>query len=323
MNQKTKKIVIGLCAGALVAAVSVGGTLSYLHTTTEVRANNFTFASNALEAILTEPKWDGVIDYEPFGDGLIPIYDYKEHDGKPDSPVYGYEEGDPDKPIFKPAKDLPRPKKDIDDPEPYGDDSARNMVPGQTALKNPIITNTCNLDEWVAIKISFVYSVDSPNAGQLLSELDYEALTKVIDINYDKYVLSIEDYDPSNPDNEKLWVRPFGDDSLIEQVFYYTKPLEGSDGGTLFKDLNSTIPIFDTVTVDKDASHEDIQRLVDMKGFAIWIQGYAVQREQYKDVEEWLEIPVVFANDVSENKPADVARPGILPGGGVTEVEAA
>lgn len=312
MEQKLKKILIGICAGALVAAVSVGGTLSYLHTATEIRANNFTFATNGLKAILTEPDWDGVIDYD---DDLKPIYDYE----------YVDDDDDPSTPDV-PVPVYTRPKKDPDD-KPYGEDSARNMVPGKEAAKNPIITNTCKYDEWVAMKITFVYSEDSDKAGQPLEFYDLEALLKVIDINYGDYVMSKAEYDKLS-DKEKaadprMWVRPSdgGDASTGSQVFYYREILKGSPDGTKFKDLLHTTPIFDTVKVDKNVSNDAIEYLVKMKGFAIWIQGYAVQSAQYESVDDWLNSTVSFDNDVSKETPANVARPGILPGGAVKEVE--
>ena len=332
MEQKSKKILIGICAGALVAAVSVGGTLSYLHTSTEIRVNNFTFASNGLKAILTEPDWDGVIDYE---DDLTPIYgEYVDDDNDPSTPD-----------VLVPVPERPKKKRDG---TPYGEDSSQNMVPGASVSKNPMITNTCKYDEWVAMKITFVYSEKSDKAGQPLEPGDLDLLLKVIDINYGKYVMSMKEYNeiknlPDLSDEQKaalsdeqkaalvderlaadsrMWVRPAdsGDAKNRTQVFYYRGILKGSPDGTKFGDLMHTTPIFDTVTVDEKASNEAIQRLMDMKGFAIWIQGYAVQSEQYKTVDEWLIDTVAFANDVSKDNPGNVKSPGILPGGPVEEV---
>ena len=332
MEQKSKKILIGICAGALVAAVSVGGTLSYLHTSTEIRVNNFTFATDGLKAILTEPDWDGVIDYE---DDLTPIYgEYVDDDNDPSTPD-----------VLVPVSKRPDKKRDG---TLYGEDSSQNMVPGASVSKNPMITNTCKYDEWVAMKITFVYSEKSDKAGQPLEFYDLDELLKVIDINYGDYVMSMKEYNSYKTltDEEKaglneeqidallakkaeelaadprMWVRPAdgGDAKTGTQVFYYRGILKGSPDGTKIGNLMHTTPIFDTVTVDKNASNGAIQYLMDMKGFAIWIQGYAVQSAQYETVDEWLNSTVAFANDVSKETPGNVERPGILPGGPVEEV---
>ena len=319
MDPKIKKIAIGSCAIALIAVISVGGSIAYLSSVTEQRVNNFTFSSKALDARLTEPDWDGVIDYVPDPDkpgGLLPVYDYDD-DG---SPVYGYDDGDPEKPItdldeLKDKEKHPnptRPKKGEND-EPYGDEQAQNMVPGQVAHKNPLITNTGKYDEWVAIKITFVYAEGSEKAGKPLSPADYLKVTAAIDIDDDDCVYKYSEYKALSDEqkaNADKWVRAEsgGTADSISQIFYYPQYLESGD---------ETSPIFTTVTV-KDGTvigNDEINALIDIKGFAIWIEGYAVQREQYESGEDWIKSEAAeFANTPTEQEPKVVTKPGIFAG---------
>ncbi|MCH5325408.1 MAG: hypothetical protein J1E39_09340 [Eubacterium sp.] len=316
MNAKLKKIAIGSGALALTAAISVGGTLAYLSAVTEQRANNFTFASDGLDARLTEPKWDGIIDYEYPDDpseDLIPVYDYIDDDDDPDTPdvpVYGYEDGDKSKPITDPeeVKDIEypdrRPRYDSKDPDynpKYGDEEAQNMVPGRVAPKDPFISNIGVTDEWIAAKITFVYAEGTPNAGQQLSDSDYILLCDIIDIDYD-----------ADKASGNSWVRPEGESAALkEQIFFYNKIVKGNNELSNTKVSDKTAPIFTKVTVSKDATTEQIKYFEDLGGFAIWIEGYAVQSEQFDTFDDWYaEGEPVFENTPSDT---DVEKPGIHP----------
>lgn len=311
MKAKTKKILAGTAAMTLVAAVAIGGTYAYLTRQTEQRANNFTFNSDAVDAMLTEPDWDGVVDYEYDGDSIIPIYDWIDNDTNPDTPdvpVYGYTGGDLQKPVtdkndIDETTDRPRKDSNDDTYKPtYGDEQAMNMIPGQTAAKNPKITNTGDTDEWVAAKITFVYAEGTEKAGQPLSITDMGTVTAAIDINY-------------NSEETAEWDRILGEATDISQVFYY-KEIIAVDG--------ETEPIFTTVTVKPDADNAKIKALEDMGGFAIWIEGFAAQSdvaETYSSTDtsvvtfkSWgTNGGVVFNNTPTSDKAADVAKPGILP----------
>lgn len=294
MKSKAKKIAVGGACMALVAAVSVGGTLAYLTAETEKRANNFTFSSTALTAKLTEPEWDGVVDYEYDGDKIYPVYGDTDHDNDPDTPnvpVYGYTDGDPDSPVTdKDSIDdtTKRPNKG-DGEEPYGDEAAQNMIPGATANKNPIITNTCDINEYVAAKITFVYAEGSANAGKPLNLTDLTKVTDVISIDY-------------NTETTDDWERIEGSEGTLSQVFSYKSIV---DPGV------STAPIFNSVTVSKGATNEQIKALEDMGGFAIWIEGYAAQSDAVADYATF-KSEIVFNNTPTDDKPATVTRPGII-----------
>lgn len=296
MKSKAKKIAIGGACVALVAAVSIGGTFAYLTAQTERRANNFTFSSTALTAILTEPEWDGIIDYDYDGPDVYPVYDYIDHDGDPatpEVPVYGYTDGDLQSPVID--KDdvdgtTDRPRKDSNDPNYvppiYGDEAAQNMIPGSVAAKNPIITNTCDLNEYIAAKITFVYAEGSQNAGKPLSLTDLSAVMDVISIDY----------------NTTDWERTVGGENSLSQEFSYTAIVKPGD---------STAAIFNSVTVSKDATNEQIKALEDIGGFAIWIEGFAAQSDAIADYATF-KSEIVFNNTPSDDKPANVAKPGIV-----------
>lgn len=301
MKAKTKKIVIGATAMTLVAGTAIGGTMAYLTKQTEKRANNFTFATGtALDANLTEPKWDGVIDYEYEEDGTItPVYEYKDTDGdgKPDTPVYGYEDGDSTKPItdkedLKDEDKKPsRPKKNPNtDDGSYGDEESQLMIPGQSAPKNPLITNTGDMtDEWVAAKITFVYAEGTENAGKPLNEEDLKKVTDVMEIDY----------------NTTDWTRGQGGATSLSQEFYYNSII-AKDGG-------KTTSIFDSVTLSDKATNEQVEALEKMGGFAIWIEGYAVQSEAYDDKAAWTTSgDAEFNNTPTDEVAVDVVKPGII-----------
>ena len=57
--KKSKKIITGIAAITLVAALGIGGTLAYL-TDSEKVTNTFSVAD--LDITLTEPEWDDTTD---------------------------------------------------------------------------------------------------------------------------------------------------------------------------------------------------------------------------------------------------------------------
>lgn len=321
MKPKTKRKLAGAAAAGLVAAIAAGGTLAYLTDETEKRANNFTFASDSVDAMLTEPLWDGVIDYKYDDEGnVIPIYEWYDDDNDPDTPdvpVYGYTDGDKQQPItdettLEKDKDY-RPRTDSQDPsyQPvYGDEQAMNMIPGSVASKNPVITNTGVTDEWVAAKITFVYAAGTADAGKPLSVTDMAKVTEAVEIDYK--IGTGDDWERINSTSED-----------ISQIFYYKKIL-AKDAGTTDDGVHGgfTTPIFTTVKVKSGATNAQIKALEEMGGFAIWIEGFAVQSdvaEEYESTDtnvvtfkSWADDGgVVFHNTPDSEHPADVTKPGI------------
>ncbi|MDO4316863.1 MAG: SipW-dependent-type signal peptide-containing protein [Lachnospiraceae bacterium] len=300
MNKRHKKILGGAVTLSLLAAVVISGTLAYLTDSTEQRVNNFTFDSDAVKAMLTEPEWDGVVDYEYDGDEIIPIYGYTDAD----EPIYGYQDGDESQPVTDKAK---RTDPGVTRAEgEYGDEQAQNMIPGQSAQKNPIITNTGETaDVWVAAKITFVYGEGSANAGEPLSMADMQKVLDAIEI----------DYKTSDADN---WVRSAGTaETEISQVFYYKQILSKDTDAKQGVYGDATTPIFTAVTVKTEANNAQMKALEEMGGFAIWIEGFAVQSDVAADADAfvaWGEAGnVVFEHTPTAAAPADVTKPGIIP----------
>lgn len=286
MKSKNKKIFAGVISLGIITALAVGGTLSYLTDTTEQRANNFTFASEGIDAMLTEPDWDGVIDYLYPGDpgypegetGIVPVYGYDEND----NPITEQPEGD------------------------YGEDHAKNMIPGQVAKKNPIITNTgTTTDEWVAAKVTFVYGEDSANAGKALNAVDWELVKEYIQVDF------------NTAESEDGYWTLVGAADTVSQTYYYSEILKKgteANGKVTYGDV--TQPIFNTVTLSSNADNETVEKLNQMGGIAIYIEGYAVQSDAYSDYDKWkASNSAVFEHTPTTNKAADtgVASPGIFP----------
>lgn len=310
MKAKTKKIIGGTLALSLVAATAVGGTFAYLTRQTEKRVNNFTFAKSdvALNAMLTEPAWDGIVDYEYNDDGTVtPIYGYTTKMFGPDSKtvaVYGYTNGDINQPVTeKSAIDdttkRPTTNEDGTTPITYGIDQSKSMIPGSTASKNPIITNIGNqADSWVAAKITFVYA-DGDNAGTPLSIDDMAKVTDIIDIDY------------NSQGSDAKW-EEIGDLSGgSSKTFFYTETLTKDSDPTPGVYGESTVPLFTTVSVKPEAKNEQIDELNTMGGFVIYVEGYAVQSDvatDYDGFKAWGNSNVVFNNTPSDSNPVDVTK---------------
>lgn len=288
MKSKNKKIFAGVISLGIIAAVAIGGTLSYLTDSTEQRANNFTFASNGIDAMLTEPDWDGVIYY------LYPDDpDFPEGSNADIVPVYGYNEDG--KPITEQPNDIV-----------YGEDNAKNMIPGQTAKKNPIITNTGTMtDEWVAAKVTFVYGEGSSNAGKALNEADWALVKEYIQV----------DYNTAESDNG-YWTQ-VGAAETVSQTYYYSEILnKGTETNGKVTYGEVTQPIFNTVTLSTEADNETVEKLIKMGGIAIYIEGYAVQSDAYSDYAAWMASnSAVFEHTPTTGYAPDtgVASPGIFP----------
>ena len=289
-KSKMSKIIAGTLALTAVAAVVAGGTFAFLTARTEEKINNFSFQVDSLDANLTESDWDGIVDY----DGDTPIYGYNGN-----RPIYGYVDGSKNNPVYdsnEPGAGT-RPTKETDGRAiVYGEDEAKEMIPGTTARKSPIITNTGTVcDEWVAAKITFVYGKGSKNAGKPVNNVDMQQITDIISI----------DYKVSSGDK---WERVEGDADSVSQVFYYKDCLKKRTNASDAKIKGEkTKPIFTKVTVKETATNEQIKKLEDMGGFAIYIEGFGAQKEvgeNYAAFKTWGQSNIVFTHTPTNDNPA-------------------
>lgn len=311
MKAKTKKIIGGTLALSLVAATAIGGTLAYLTRQTEKRVNNFTFAKSdvALNAMLTEPAWDGIVEYEYNDDGTVtPIYGFTTIMVDSESktvPVYGYTNGDINYPVTDKSKSndpttkRPTTNEDGTTPITYGDEQAKSMIPGSTASKNPIITNIGNqVDSWVAAKITFVYA-SGVDAGKPLNTVDMAKVTDIIDIDYNSQTADAK------------WEEIVGLSGTSSKTFFYTETLTKDSDITPGVYGEATVPLFTTVSVKPEAKNEQIDELNTMGGFVIYVEGYAVQSDvaaDYDGFKAWGNSNVVFKNTPSDSYPVDVTK---------------
>lgn len=307
MKAKTKKIIGGTLALSLVAATAIGGTLAYLTRQTEKRVNNFTFAKSdvALNAMLTEPAWDGIVEYEYNADGTVtPIYGYTTGG----EAVYGYTNGDRSQPVTdKSAIDdtTKRPTTNADDTIiTYGIDQSKSMIPGSTASKNPIITNTGNqADSWVAAKITFVYATGD-NEGKPLNTADMVKVDDIIVVDY------------NSKKSDAKWEEIGDSTGKSSKTFFYKETLTKDSDPTPGVYGEATEPLFTTVSVKPEAKNEQIDALNAMGGFVIYVEGYAVQSDvatNYDGFKAWGineggEPNVIFNNTPSDSHPVDVTK---------------
>ena len=309
LSLKSRKTTLILLSAVLVAALAVGGTLAYLTAQTERRLNTFSFASE-LSARLVEPNWDGIYDYE-YGDGTFdPLY------GKGiEGYIYGYDGNDPEEPLYDPVTDaltkgkLLRPVSGT----PYGDEASVLMVAGNVAQKNPMIFNTSTLlDEWVAAKITFVYA-SGDNAGKPLSTTDYLAVKAVIDIDWNNTAWEVVPFDSTDTTGQRIM--------LYKSILAKSAPAAGEAPD--YWNSSRTVAMFTTVTLDRDATVEEVKKLEDMGGFAIYIEGFVVQAEvavDYTAFKTWAEngedvfhgdSPLVFNNTPTSSAPVSpISQPG-------------
>lgn len=328
MKAKNKKILIGVASLGLVAAIAAGGTFAYLTDETEKRANNFSFPE-PISAMLTEPNWDGVVDYiypddpdypetgfptKPDGKtpDIIPVYGWTADPTDP-APIFGYndtdDDGVPDTAVTTygdPGTGTPPDKADE-----YGNTTNEMMVPGQSALKNPIITNTSNdIDEWVAARVSFVYA-SGTNAGKLLSGTDMQAVLDNMTI----------EWKTAASDN---WELIKTNDDKTQYTLYYKKILnkraedakDGQYGGV-------TDPMFTSVKVNDDVTNEGIKKLNAISGgFDIYIEGFAVQTSVagdypneeagYTNFKNWAKTGVTFTEWTNDKADLSAHNGGIV-----------
>lgn len=279
-NSHKSKVLTGVAAGCVAAALTIGGTLAFLSAQSNTKINNFTFgsgANGAISAYLTEPKWDGITSY----DGEAPVFG-KTVDGKN---IYGFTAGNINSPVInKTSEDAGVRGKTAADGTALGLNQAVNLLPGETVNKNPLITNSSSqTNVWTALKITFVYGGKSNKAGQPLSAEDMAAVNDVININYDtqKWV-------------ENTKSAPGG----TSKVLCYKEVLQ--------KGETTSIPAFSTVDVKPSATTEQMNKISAMGNFSIFIEGYATQDTEFSKADDFITANIPFAHTPTAAAPADL-----------------
>lgn len=162
-------------------------------------------------------------------------------------------------------------------------DAAENMVPGSEVSKDPQITNTSNIDEYVAIKLTF-----QDGSGNTLSQAD---MTKLMGL------ITIQSGTTSTYNVADWTLAVTSEAGKSEQTWYYNTLLTHTTN-------NLTSAIFDSILINEDISSADFAWLngtygevkaedgtvttqgTGLGGFQIHIEGAAVQADVFADVAE-------------------------------------
>ncbi|MDL2324704.1 hypothetical protein LJC61_06090 [Ruminococcaceae bacterium OttesenSCG-928-A16] len=145
------------------------------------------------------------------------------------------------------------------------DTSGKNLVPGSEVKKNPVITNTSDVEisEWVALKITF----QRGDNGEALTDAELEALLEVVSIDW----------------NTTDWSEYDGNGAVdISDIYYYN---------TQLAQYEETSPLFRIVTISEAATNKQMDALIAMGGFNIYVEGAALQGDMggttpFTDAEE-------------------------------------
>jgi hypothetical protein len=137
---------------------------------------------------------------------------------------------------------------------------AIKLVPGKTVKKDPMITNTSSVDEYVAIRITFIHE-----NGTVMDSVTATKLLKWLEIDWSSH------WEIADGALEPAVSQPI--------VFYYTEHV--APGQT-------TLPLFNSVYVrdkyDTPAlSEADLDFLVGLGRFKIQIEGAAIQTQGFSD----------------------------------------
>ena len=147
-------------------------------------------------------------------------------------------------------------------------DAGINLVPGSSIAKDPCITNTGEIDEWAAIKVTFCYGPEAgANAGKPLLEADLAKVLAAVTIDWN--MTDWSRFDDSLTGDTSL-------DSAISQTFYYKTPVKAAATSPPTTP-DTTIPLFSKVTINASNTQAQMVELKTMGGFQIYIEGSVVQ----------------------------------------------
>lgn len=158
-------------------------------------------------------------------------------------------------------------KANLDEPAWKAAD-AINLVPGSDVAKDPQITNTGDIDEWAAIKVTFCYGPDAgASAGKPLLAADLTKVLAAVTIVWN--TTNWSRFDDSLTGDTSL-------DSALSQTFYYKTPVKAAATSPPAA-ADTTIPLFSKVTINASNTQAQMVELKTMGGFRIYVEGSVVQ----------------------------------------------
>lgn len=148
-----------------------------------------------------------------------------------------------------------------------------NMVPGKQLRKDPVITNVCQMDEYVAVRLVFEYN----DQQTVLSQTDYERLMSLVSI----------DWNVGQAESQWTLVAGAG---TPQQIYVYNQKLSP---GEVSEPVFHSVRIHTKADADKPMTEADLRWLQGIKledgqvvaddqalgGFHIRVQGGAIQAE--------------------------------------------
>jgi len=324
-NLSRSTLLVTALSIVLVAALMVGATLAFLTDVTESRVNNFTLASPDLSARLVEPNWDGIVDYYYAENGALhPVFGFTDAGAR----VFCWGE-DGNTPVTTPVAagaGLPRrvggSGNDADNNpannQAFGREAASLLYPGVVALKNPTIYNTgTTFDIWVAVQVSIVYPEGHANAGTLVSGvLANSSLQQVLD------VIAI-DWNVGTGANQWTFLggapANAADGGFApQQTLLFNSTLDRAAAlpgtptaqqifNTYGTGASASAPAFRSVSARSTATTPQMEALDELGGFAIFVEGFAVQSAAAADFDAFYDYAydngVVFTNSPTFGTP--------------------
>ena len=152
-------------------------------------------------------------------------------------------------------------------------DEGTRLVPGKELRKDPVITNMCQIDEYVAIKLTFQHADKSTT----LSQMDYDRLMSLISIEWNV------------GERESQWTLVSGA-GTPEQIYVYNQSLSP---GEVSEPALHSVRIHTKADTDKPMTEVDLRWLQGLKyengqavpdeaglgGFNIQVEGAAIQAD--------------------------------------------
>lgn len=160
------------------------------------------------------------------------------------------------------------PTEDLD--EDGVPDAAQDLIPGDNVPKDPQIKNTGAIDEYVAIRISFRKGTTGTTT---LTQSEMTQLLSIIRIQSGSSPFT-------NGFNTTDWALVSGYSATEPVQVWYYKAGTGATQGILAPGA-TTSALFNNIYVNAGAGNEDIALLRSWGGFHIYVEGAAIQADNY------------------------------------------